>query len=67
MDPEKVSKGDFPFKFNTRENQNYIGPLPEIDFYSPDTKMEKERAKLTAWHAELTKNYYIFDFQKEMY
>ena len=67
MDPEKFSKGDFPFKFNTRENQNYIGPLPEIDFYSPDTKMEKECAKLIAWHAELTKNDYTFDFQKEMY
>lgn len=67
MDPETFCKGDFPFKFNTRENQNYIGSLPKIHFYSPDTKMEKERAKLIAWHGELTKNDYTFDFQKEMY
>ena len=25
------SKGDFPFKFNTAENQNYVGLLPAIE------------------------------------
>ncbi|XP_015596665.1 uncharacterized protein LOC107268423 [Cephus cinctus] len=31
-------KGVFPHIFNTPENQHYIGPLPPLEFYSPDTK-----------------------------
>ena len=66
LDLDKFSKGDFPFKFNTLENQNYIGPMPDIEYYSQDTKSEKGR-KFFAWHEELTKSNYIFDIQKEMY
>ena len=54
LDLGKFSKGDFPFKFNTPENQNYVGPMPNIEYYSPDTKSEKDRSKLLAWHEELT-------------
>jgi hypothetical protein len=67
LDPDKFSKGDFPFKFNSFENQNYVGPIPKIEFYSPDTKPEKERTKLIKWHNELVKSNYVFDCQKEMY
>lgn len=67
LDPDKFSKGDFPFKFNSFENQNYVGPIPEIEYYSPDTKSEKERARLIEWHKELVKSNFVFDFQKEMY
>jgi hypothetical protein len=49
------------------ENQNYIGSIPDIEYYSPDTKSEKDRRKFIAWHEELTKTNYVFDFQKEMY
>ena len=67
LDESKYSKGDFPFKFNTLENQHYVGPMPDIEFYSPDTKSEKARSKLIKWHEELTKTNYVFDFQKEMH
>ena len=62
------SKGDFPFKFNIFENQNYIGPMPSIEFYATDTKKDKKtRDEFIAWHDNLVKSNYIFDFQKEMY
>ena len=41
--------------------------MPDIEFYSPDTKSEKARSKLIKWHEELTKTNYVFDFQKEMH
>ena len=66
LDLSTFSKGDFPFKFNIPENQNYVGPIPDIDFYSPDTKSEKDRNRIIDWHKELAKTNYIFDFQKEM-
>lgn len=33
--PSVYKKGYFPYLFNTIENENYIGPLPFIEFYSP--------------------------------
>ena len=38
LDLSTYSKGDFPFKFNTSENQNYVGPMPGLEFYAIDTK-----------------------------
>ena len=67
LDESKYSKGDFPFLYNTLENQNYVGPVPDIKYYCPDTKSTKDRAKLITWHGKLTKTNYVFDFQKEMY
>lgn len=62
LDPNKFSKGDFPFKFNTFENQDYVGPIPEIKCYSLDAKSEKERTRLITWHEELTMSEYVFHF-----
>ena len=53
LDESKYSKGDFPFKFNSIENQSYVGP---------DTKSEKARLKLITWHEDLVKANYVFDF-----
>ena len=43
LDLSTHSKGDFPFKFNTVENQNYIGPVPDIKFYDADNKKDETK------------------------
>ena len=59
-------KGDFPFKFNISDNQNYIGPMPDIEFNATDTNKDKKtRDVFIAWHDHLVKSNYIFDFQKK--
>ena len=40
LDLSTHSKGDFPFKFNPFENQNYVGPMPGLEFHAIDTKSE---------------------------
>ena len=60
------SKGDFPFKFNIFDNQNYIGPMPGIEFYEKK-KDKKAQDEFIAWHDNVVRSNYIFDFQKEMY
>ena len=45
----------FPHLFDTLENQNYVGPLPDEKFYSPDTMSPDEREKFTEWHTKLKK------------
>ena len=39
----QIEKGTFPHLFNTPENQNYIGELPPLSFYSTDTMSVMER------------------------
>lgn len=40
--PNTFKKGYFPHLFNTLNNANYIGKLPPIEFYSPDTMKGSE-------------------------
>ncbi|CAH1115486.1 unnamed protein product [Psylliodes chrysocephalus] len=67
-----VKKGYFPHLFNKKENWNYIGPLPALEYYDPDNlkytptldENTDSRQQLVDWHKE-NKNY-VFDFQKEI-
>ena len=62
LDLPLYSKGDFPFKFNTFANRNYVGPLLDIEHFWPDTRSEKSRSELIVWRNDLRQNNYIFDF-----
>ncbi|XP_067203729.1 uncharacterized protein [Linepithema humile] len=59
-------KGIFPHLFNTNDNQSYVGPLPDIRYYSPDSMNTNEREKFLAWHAEMIRTNYVFDFECEI-
>ena len=41
-------KGIFPHLFNTIENQSYVGPLPNIKYYSPERMSMNERERFLA-------------------
>lgn len=45
-------KGYFPHLFNTTKNENYVGSLPAIEFYDPDSMKEEDREKFLSWYAE---------------
>ncbi|KAM4694216.1 uncharacterized protein O3C94_004645 [Discoglossus pictus] len=55
------AKGHFPHFFNTVQNQNYVGPLPTIDFYGVDYMMPDEKNEFMNWYEE--NKFQIFDFQ----
>lgn len=60
------SKGYYPHGFNTPENLNYVGKLPDIKFFWPNNLKTKDRADLMGWHAsELSKNV-IFNNKVEL-
>ncbi|XP_024943801.1 uncharacterized protein LOC112494799 [Cephus cinctus] len=58
-------KGVFPHLFNTPENQHYIGPLPPLEFYSPDTMPTAQRDQFLAWYNEQRSAGYVFNFRIE--
>ena len=65
FDLTELAKGYFPHKFNTDENQNYVGPYPDKEYYNYNEIKKKSDKKNYKWY-KTTKNK-IFDFKREMY
>jgi len=38
-----ASESWYPHSFNTRENQNYVGPIQDMEYYGVDEMREEER------------------------
>lgn len=51
LGPE-LKKGCFPHLFNTLKNSYYIGPLPDVSYYSPDTMKTDDRKAFLKWYDE---------------
>ncbi|KAJ8970482.1 hypothetical protein NQ317_016238 [Molorchus minor] len=47
---DNLKKGYFPHLFNTMENENYAGTLPDAKYYSPDTMRPEDRTKFLEWY-----------------
>lgn len=54
-----MDKGRFPYRFNRKENQGYVGELPALHWYDPLDVRGGEGAKddLVEWHAQETQMY----------
>ena len=59
-----MSKGFFPPKFNTLENQNYSGKMPNEKYFVPDSMKPEQYAEFNKWYKE-HKNYH-FDLQVKL-
>ena len=46
------TKGFFPFHFNTKVNQDYVGPYPDPQFYGAEYMSTEERSKFLDWHGK---------------
>ena len=60
----ELCKGYFPHKFNHPDHQTYVGPVPALDYYMPETLSPKDRQALETWHQQQRDK--VFDFQKEL-
>ena len=57
-------KGYFPHLFNKTENEKYVGPMPPMESYSPDTMKAETREEFMQWYEVHKQDQ--FDFQKEI-
>ena len=62
----ELKKGFFPHLFNTPDNQQYVGRIPDLEFYDPDGMMAKKKEELTRWHTDQVRRNVSFHFQQEM-
>ena len=63
---QEFKKGFFPHEFNLPHHQEYVGQIPEIEFFDPDGLSEKKRNELQRWHAKQVRDNVKYDFAKEM-
>ena len=50
---DELSKGYFPYKFNTDENQNYKGPYPDKLYYGYEEMTKKNREDFDVWYKSI--------------
>ena len=62
----ELKKGFFPHLFNTPDHQQYVGRIPDLEFYDPDGMMAKKKEELTRWHADQVRRNVSFHFKQEM-
>ena len=65
FDLRELKKGYFPHFFNTEENEDYVGPLPEVDHYGPGSMSPKARGQFLQWHLEHQED--IFNMRQEIW
>ena len=62
----ELHKGYFPHKFNLPEHQTYVGIVPALDYYMPETMSPEGKQAFETWHQEQRAKNVVFDFQKEL-
>ena len=62
---EGIRKGTFPVFFNKKENWDYVGPLPDVSFYRPDSMKPRAREQFLEWYKGQEGQ--VFNFMKEIY
>ena len=62
----QLKKGFFPHLFNTPENQQYVGRMPDITFYDPDSLMSSKKEELINWYTQQVRRNVVFDFKQEL-
>lgn len=62
----ELKKGYFPHLFNTKENENYIGPIPDKEFYCYNQMKPEGRKNFLEWYLVKVQDNYIFDLKKEL-
>jgi hypothetical protein len=59
----ELKKGHFPYEFSTPENQNYVGPIPDMAYFKPDEMKSDTREDFMKWYPLQTGEY---DFAAEL-
>lgn len=62
----ELCKAFFPHKFNTLENQDYEGPMPDATHYDPDGMSTKKKEEFERWYTEKVTADYHFVLRREM-
>lgn len=63
---QELKKGWFPHKFNTPENLEYEGMIPDLDYYEHQHMKTSKKEALRKWHAEQVLKDDVWNVRNEM-
>ncbi len=63
---EELCKGHYPHLMNTKENEGYVGELPAVEFYDPNSMSESGKKQFLKWYDAEKKKGEVWDLQKEL-
>ncbi|KAE9524573.1 hypothetical protein AGLY_014623 [Aphis glycines] len=63
---KELKKGYFPNFFNTVENKNYIGILPDKEYYGYKTMKTENKQEFEKWYNDKINENYIFNLKEEL-
>ncbi len=63
LDESQFKKGFFPYRFNTRDNAGYVGPIHDKSWYDPHMIKTKKKKEFKVWYAD--KKDVVFDLNKD--
>ena len=66
FDLNELKKGFFPHLFNIPAHQNYVGRIPDLEFYDPDNMMAEKKKELMQWYGDQVRRNVVFDFKQEL-
>jgi len=64
--PLNLKKGDFPHLFNMPENWEYIGSLPDIEYFGIAYMSPHKADEFRKWYNETKESGFVFDFKKNL-
>ena len=62
---KELKKGFYPYWFNSIENMDYKGEMPERKFFSANKMSKKKRDEFNAWYDDRIKNNNYWDHRAE--
>ena len=64
FDLKELKKGFFPHKFNTLENQNYVGKIPDKNYFSAEYFSLEKTREFEKWYDDNSN--VVYEFKKEL-
>jgi len=62
---KELKKGFYPYWFNSIENMNYVGDMPERKLFTPNKMDSKKRKEFNEWYDNKIKNDYVWNHREE--
>ena len=64
---EELNKGYFPHYFNLPPFQDYVGPIPDKEWYGYMEMKPKQQQDFVKWHDKQVSEKVVFNFKEEMH
>jgi hypothetical protein len=63
---QELRKGFFPHLLNVKPFWDYVGPIPDKEWYAYREMKPSKQKEFLEWHAQKVQEQYVFDFEYEM-